>query len=88
MSECTQANELQALKRKFEFSHASKHSFHSGLTSPLSRQKNNKTGRSKPLDLCGQAVLFFIFSYSRCEDNCYIWDIGLLKNLKAIFCQL
>ena len=88
MSECTHANELQALNRKFEFFHASKHSFHSGLARPLSRQKNNKTGRFKPLDLCGQEVLFFIFSHSRCEDICYMWDVGLVQMLKAIFCQL
>lgn len=61
ISECTQANELQALNRKFEFSHASKHSFHSDLTSPLSRQKNYKTRRFKPTGLVWSrsAVLHF-----------------------------
>lgn len=50
ISDYIPANELPALNRKFEFSHALKNSFHSDLTSPLSRQKNNKTGRFKPLD--------------------------------------
>lgn len=43
ISKYTPANELQALHKKFEFSHASKHSFHSDLTRPFSRQKKRTT---------------------------------------------
>lgn len=35
ISDYISANELQALNKKFEFSHVSEHSFHSYLTRPL-----------------------------------------------------
>lgn len=43
ISEYTPTNELQALNRKSEFSHALQHSFHSDVTRPLSRQKERTT---------------------------------------------
>lgn len=87
ISDCTPSNELQALNRKFEFSHASKHSFHSDLTKLLSRQKNNKTGRFKPPDcVVKECSLFFQMWNMKTplvrerSDWCrYFW---------AIFCQL
>lgn len=62
ISEYTPANELQALNRKFEFSHASKHSFHSDLTRPLSGQnKKQQNWQIQTTGLCGQGVFFGFF---------------------------